>query len=217
MEPSTSPAYGCGDWWRSIPPCSCSSPSTSSSRRRDWRSFGAFTAFIVALFAEMYGFPLTLYLLSGGLQTRYPALDLFTHDAGHLWWTLAGQHGDPHTAGTHPLSIAFIAAGFWLLAAAWQALHAAQQAGHLAMTGPHARVRHPQYVAFVLILFGFLLQWPTLLTIAMFPVLLVMYPRLARSEERDCERAFGPQWQAYARATPRFIPSWRAPPSPQER
>ena len=63
---------------------------------RDWRSFGAFSAFIVALFTEMYGFPLTIYLLSGWLQVRYPGLDLMSHDAGHLWATIFGLKGDPH-------------------------------------------------------------------------------------------------------------------------
>src|SRR3546814_11616558 len=52
--------------------------------KREWRSFGAFSAFIIALFTEMSRFPLTIYLLSGWLQRRYPALDWFTHDAGHL-------------------------------------------------------------------------------------------------------------------------------------
>ncbi|GJC30614.1 hypothetical protein KAM398_08650 [Acinetobacter sp. KAM398] len=67
-------------------------PSTA----RDWRTFGAFSAFIIALFVEMYGFPLTIYLLSGWLQTRFPQLDLLSHNAGHLWSTLLGEKGDPH-------------------------------------------------------------------------------------------------------------------------
>ena len=61
---------------------------TKPQSPRDWRSFGAFSAFIVALFTEMYGFPLTIYLLSGWLQTRYPQLDLFSHvkiEAKFIW------------------------------------------------------------------------------------------------------------------------------------
>lgn len=176
--------------------------------KRDWRSFSAFSAFIVALFVEMYGFPLTIYLLSGWLQARYPNVNLLSHDAGHLWWTLTGQHGDPHTDTMHILSIVFIAAGFWLLSASWNVLYHAQRRRSLAVSGPYARVRHPQYVAFVLIMFGFLLQWPTVLTVLMFPVLTVMYVRLALSEERDSEREFGSTWRAYASVTPRFFPNF---------
>ena len=68
---------------------------------RDWRTFGAFSAFIVALFVEMYGFPLTIYLLSGWLQTNYPGLDLLSHNSGHLWSTLFGEKGDPHFGFLH--------------------------------------------------------------------------------------------------------------------
>jgi len=83
-------------------------------------------------------------------------------------------------------------------------------AGSRATTGPYAHVRHPQYVGFVLILTGFLLQWPTLLTLAMFPVLVVMYARLARREERELEARFGKEYERYAVVTPAFLPRFRA-------
>jgi protein-S-isoprenylcysteine O-methyltransferase Ste14 len=173
---------------------------------RDWRSFGAYSAFIVALFAEMYGFPLTIYLLSGWLGSKFPGVNLFGHDAGHLWWLLSGQHGKPHFGVFHILSFAFIFAGFALLSRSWHVLYHAQRRRLLATTGPYRLVRHPQYIGFVAIMFGFLLQWPTLLTLVMFPVLIVMYVRLAIAEECDSENAFGDAWRVYASATPRFIP-----------
>jgi protein-S-isoprenylcysteine O-methyltransferase Ste14 len=173
---------------------------------RDWRSFGGFTAFLVALFTEMYGFPLTIYLLSGWLQRRYPGLDVLSHDAGHLWETLLGWQGDPHLNPLHLLSNLLVAGGFILLAAAWRVLYAAQQAHGLATTGPYAHVRHPQYVGFILIMLGFLSQWPTVLTLAMFPVLVGMYVRLARREEREVRAEFGEAYARYAATTPAFIP-----------
>lgn len=173
---------------------------------RDWRGFGAYSAFIVALFAEMYGFPLTIYLMSGWLASKFPDVNLFGHDAGHLWWLVTGRHGNPHVGVLHILSFAFIFAGFTLLSKSWHVLYHAQRRNQIAATGPYRRVRHPQYIAFVAIMFGFLLQWPTLLTLAMFPVLVVMYVRLANSEERDSEKAFGQAWRDYAAVTPRFVP-----------
>jgi protein-S-isoprenylcysteine O-methyltransferase Ste14 len=172
---------------------------------RDWRSFGAFTAFLVALFAEMYGFPLTIYLLSGWLQRRYPGLDLLSHNTGHLWETLLGWQGDPHMNPLHLLGNLLIAGGFILLAAAWRVLYTAQQAHRLATTGPYAHIRHPQYVAFIVIMLGFLFQWPTMLTIAMFPVLVWMYVRLARREEWEVRVEFGEVYARYAATTPAFI------------
>ena len=174
--------------------------------QRDWRSFSAFSAFIVALFVEMYGFPLTIFLLSGWLQRRAPGTDLMSHDAGHLWETIFGLKGDPHFNVLHILSTVFLVGGFWILASAWPVLYRAQKAGQLATQGVYARLRHPQYVGFVLIMFGFLLQWPTILTLAMFPVLVFMYVRLAIFEEREAEKEFGLVWRDYAAHTPRFLP-----------
>lgn len=180
---------------------------------RDWRSFSAFAAFIVALFVEMYGFPLTIYLLSGWLQTRFPSLDLLSHNSGHLWSTLLGEKGDPHFGVPHIASYILLGGGFWLLSSAWHVLYHAQRRHSLAVVGPYARVRHPQYVAFILILLGFLAQWPTLLTLLMFPILLVMYGRLVITEEREMEQQFGDAYRRYAARTPRFIPALGAKPA----
>jgi protein-S-isoprenylcysteine O-methyltransferase Ste14 len=180
---------------------------------RDWRSFGAFAGFLVALFAEMYGFPLTLYLLAGWLGRRYPTLDPLSHQAGHLWSTLLGWRGDPHLNPLHIVSSLLIAGGFILLASAWPVLRAAQQAGRLATTGPYARIRHPQYAAFVLIMLGFLLQWPTLLTLLMFPMLVAMYVRLARREEHEALATLGEAYERYAARVPAFFPYLRFRPA----
>lgn len=181
-------------------------PKTS----RDWRSFGAFSAFVVALFTEMYGFPLTLYFLSGWLGGRIPALKNLSHDNGHLWQSLLGLKGNPHFNPLHLMSNVMILGGFFLLSAAWKVLYQSQRTGQLATSGPYARLRHPQYLGFLLIMAGFLLQWPTLPTLVMFPIMWVMYARLARREEADSQRAFGADWDAYAARTPAFFPAFGA-------
>lgn len=208
MTPDTAPAYGL--WLLAfvnaavfiIFALSFFKPQTS----RDWRSFGAFSAFLVALFAEMYGFPLTIYLLSGWLQSAYPGVDWFSHDAGHLPEMLFGWRVNPHFGPFHLLSFVLIGGGFWLLSAAWQVLYQAQREGRLATTGPYAHVRHPQYLGFILILTGFLVQWPTILTLLMYPVLIWMYLRLARSEEAEARARFGAEYEAWARRVPAFLP-----------
>ncbi len=176
---------------------------------RDWRSFGAFSAFLVALFTEMYGYPLTIYFLSGWLSSRFPGVDFLSHDAGHLLELMFGWRANPHLGPFHIFSNILIIAGFWLLATAWKVLYEAQRTHVLATTGAYARVRHPQYIAFVTIMFGFLLQWPTLLTLVMFPILLYMYVRLARGEERDALAEFGDEYRSYMARTPAFIPRLR--------
>lgn len=178
--------------------------------RRDWRSFGAFSAFLIALFTEMYGFPLTIYLLSGWLGSRYPEIDLLSHDAGHLLEVLLGElvgwEVNPHLGPFHIASYVLIFGGFILLAKSWGILYEAQRRHELAASGPYAYVRHPQYLAFMMIMSGFLLQWPTLVTLAMFPILVTMYARLARREEQEALSEFGEEYRRYMQATPAFIP-----------
>jgi protein-S-isoprenylcysteine O-methyltransferase Ste14 len=162
----------------------------------------------------MYGFPLTIFLLSGWLGNAFPGLDLLTHSSGHLWQDLMGWQGDPHLNPLHLLSNVLIAAGFIVLYRAWRVLFAAQREHRLAMTGPYEKVRHPQYGGFLLIMVGFLLQWPTLLTLLMFPVLVLVYWRLAKREEKAMIAEFGDAYAAYARETPAFVPGFRRRPAP---
>jgi len=174
--------------------------------RRDWRSFGAFSAFLVALFTEMYGFPLTIYLLSGWLGSRYPGIDFLAHDSGHLLEMIFGWQANPHFGPFHVASYVLIAGGFILLARSWGILYEAQRRRELATSGPYARIRHPQYLGFMVIMLGFLLQWPTLLTVIMFPILVWMYVRLARREEHKARTEFGAEYVRYAESTPAFFP-----------
>jgi len=179
---------------------------------RDWRSLGAFSAFIVALFAEMYGFPLTIYLLAGWLSSRYPGLNLYAHDTGHLWHTLLGMDSHAHNDPLHIFSELVVFSGVILLAASWMVLLRAQRRRMLATTGPYAYIRHPQYAAFILIMLGFLLQWPTIPTLLMFPVLVTMYMRLAHREETEIRTEFGEVYNWYAATTPTFFPRWKTRP-----
>jgi methanethiol S-methyltransferase len=154
----------------------------------------------------MYGFPLTIVLLSGWLSRHFPGTNLYSHNTGHLWHTLLGLQGNAMLDPIHILSEIVILGGLILLASAWRVLYQAQRAHALATAGAYAYLRHPQYAAFILIMIGFLLQWPTLLTLAMFPILVVMYMKLARREEREALEEFGDAYARYAAATPGFIP-----------
>ena len=179
---------------------------TKPKTKLDWRSLGAFSSFIVALFVEMYGFPLTIYLLSGWLQSKFPGTDILSHDSGHLWYTLFGFKGDPHLNPIHLLSNLLIWGGLYIIYRAWKVLHAAQQQRQLATSGPYAIVRHPQYDGFILVMFGFLIMWPTLLPLVMFPILVFIYLRLAKQEEKQVRAEFTPAYHHYAQKTPAFIP-----------
>ena len=181
--------------------------------RRDWRAMGAYTGFLIALFSEMYGFPLTIYLLAGPLGSRFPLLRA-DHAGGHLWNDLIGWTADPHLSPFHFASYALIGGGFWLIAVAWRRLFAAAQSHRLATTGPYAWLRHPQYAGFLMVMIGLLVQWPTIPTLVMFPVLLIVYRRLALNEEREVAAAFGRAWTHYASTVRPFLPRRPNPSGP---
>lgn len=173
--------------------------------KTDWRTYKIFGAFIVALFAEMYGFPLTIYLLTSFFGNRL-GLD-FTHNNGHILNTLLGLQGDPHFNILHIISYALIIGGLMLLGKAWEVLFKSQKEQKLAITSVYKYMRHPQYLAFILIILGFLVQWPTLITLIMAPILIFRYIRLARAEEKEMLKKFGNEYNLYKSQVPRFFPS----------
>jgi protein-S-isoprenylcysteine O-methyltransferase Ste14 len=173
---------------------------------RDWRTLGAFTAFVLALFSEMYGFPLTIYLLSGWLGSRFPEVNWLSHNSGHILQTVLGWQGDAHVGPLHLISTLLIIGGLFLLASSWKVLLRARQNNSLAISGPYDKMKHPQYAAFMMIMLGFLIQWPTLPTLVMFPFLVWLYVRLAKREERETLAAFGEPYIRYANKRLRFFP-----------
>lgn len=174
----------------------------------EWRNMGVVVAFLVALFSEMYGFPLTIFLLTSWLGEAYPVLDPFSHKFGHLWVVLLGG-SDFAWALIMALSLALMLLGYLLLSKGWHQVHGAH--GQMASDGVYAYARHPQYTGLFLLIVGFLVQWPTLITVLMVPILLVAYVSLAHREEKVMLSRFGPSYEAYAQRTDRFFPpvaSW---------
>ena len=172
-------------------------------KRWEWRSMGAFSAFVVALFTEMYGIPLTIYILTSTLGSRYPVIDPFTHVNGHLWVALAG--GSIYVWGLVMLvSNGAMLGGLIIMGKAWQQITLSN--GALVTSRLYARVRHPQYFALFLITVGMLIQWPTIITAAMWPILMLMYYRLALREEKEMESLFGDQYVRYRQRVPMFWP-----------
>jgi len=171
-------------------------------KRREWRSFGALTAFVAALYTEMYGFPLTIYLLTA-LLGRTPFPDPFAHTSGNLIASLLGL-GKERAAFLMGLGSALMFVSIVIVGLAWRRVHAAR--GELVTDGLYAVVRHPQYSGLILGVLGALVQWPTLPTMLMAPVLFLTYYRLARREERELALRFGRRWAAYAARTPMLLP-----------
>jgi len=174
--------------------------------RFEWRSMGLFIGFVVALFTEMYGVPLTVYFLSQWLGTRYPVLTPFSHNNGHLWLVLLGlsNSGIAMTL-LHLISNGIIFLGFYLLYAGWSLIYKSE-GKHLVTAGIYCHIRHPQYAGLFLITLGFLIQWPTLITLILWPFLIFAYYRLAKREEADVAKQFPEEFAAYKAAVPAFFP-----------
>jgi protein-S-isoprenylcysteine O-methyltransferase Ste14 len=172
----------------------------------EWRRMGVFIAFIVALFTEMYGIPLTIYFLTQWLGNTYPVLDPFTHAHGHLWLVALGLADSALAMMVlHIISNGIIILGFILLYKGWVLIHGSD-GSRLVTEGIYGYMRHPQYSGLFLITLGLLVQWPTLITLILWPFLTFAYYRLAMKEENEVAEEFPKQYDAYRQRVPAFIP-----------
>jgi len=168
---------------------------------REWTRAGLVQAFIIALYAEMYGFPLTIYLLVGWLGLEIP----WAHESGHLWASLFGL--GPLGAMIEMLAgYTLVFLGVSLLIEGWREVYVATRAKRLATDKLYAVVRHPQYTGIFLAVFGQLIHWPTIPTLVLFPVIVWAYYRLSKREERQMIEEFGSAYEAYQQNVPMFFP-----------
>lgn len=170
-------------------------------RRREWARAGIFQAFIIAFYAEMYGFPVTLYAL-----TRLFGLDVEGQAwRGNLWAYLTGS--ETTMLVTMILGYAISIFGILLLIRGWRQVYRATKEHRLATDGAYAVVRHPQYLGLFLAVFGEgVVHWPTIFSLAAFPVIVIAYALLASHEERQMSEEHGRAYEDYRRRVPMFIP-----------
>jgi protein-S-isoprenylcysteine O-methyltransferase Ste14 len=166
---------------------------------RDWASAGVVQAFIIALYAEMYGFPLTVYLMTGLLPLKIPLM----HSSGHLWAALLGL-GPLGAAIETILGYALLLVGALLVVKGWVKIYFAS--GKFVDDGVYSLIRHPQYSGIFLIVLGEIVDWPTIPSLVLAPVIILIYVRLARREERRLGEAFASAYREYREHVPMFVP-----------
>jgi len=168
---------------------------------REWARAGLVQAFIIAFYAEMYGFPVTVYLL-----TRIFSLDVGSNFwDGNLWVYLTGTQWAMRASMTVGYTV--VVFGIMLMIAGWREVYRATKKARIATAGPYALMRHPQYTGIFLALFGEgVVHWPTLFSLTAFPIIVAAYSLLARKEEQQMIDRLGNKYREYQQRVPMFWP-----------
>jgi len=167
---------------------------------KEWSRVGVLQAFVIAFYAEMYGFPLTIYFLA-----RFFGVDVEWTNGGNLWAQVFGTQFAHIVAMM--LGYAIVFAGASLVVDGWRKIHTARREGTLLTSGIYGKIRHPQYTGLFVILFGEgIVHWPTVVSVAALPIIIAIYAVLARKEERDMLQEFGDEYAQYALRVPMFMP-----------
>jgi len=170
----------------------------SFGKRQQRLPASIYLAFIVGLYTEMYGFPLTIYIFAWLLGYQNP----LTHASGHILAPIIGE--DIFFTLIHPISNIMIYAGILLVVLGWRQIYSARQ--ELVTTGLYAYARHPQYLGFLTLTLGMMVQWATIPTLLMWPILFALYYRLAKQEEKEMEVKFGEKYREYKSKVSMFLP-----------
>lgn len=160
----------------------------------------AYIAFIVAMAFEMFGVPMSMYIIAWVFGQQLPDGILW----GHTLYSYIGHTG--MYIGTVLMLI-----GAALVIIGWRVVYKRywsqeEGKGELVTSGIYRYIRHPQYTGFMLITLGMIFDWATLLLLVMWPIMTVLYVRLARKEEAEMEAEFGQEYVEYRRRTGMFLP-----------
>jgi len=168
----------------------------SFRRKINWKEYGLVTAFFVSLFIEMYGIPLTIFFVSKSLYGSNAGTANVVYD-----FTFLGVNIAMDLAMLYATILMIIGTAFILVA--WVTLYKKIKTEELVTTGIYSYSRHPQYFGFILIILGWFIGWPTILTVIFIPILLYKYIKVCTIEEK--ELAKDTKYQKYKEKVPFFI------------
>ncbi len=165
------------------------------------RTTGVYLAFVIALAFEMFGMPLSIYIITWLFGIYYPTDAVW----GHTLYPFIGLTGMWIGTALNTVGIIFIIVGWKKIYREYWGQELDKR--KLVTTGIYRYIRHPQYSGFIIITLGLLIHWATIPLIIMLPILVLLYYKLSKKEEKLLEEEFGDKYLEYKREVPRFFPN----------